>query len=283
LVVSTQRAAPPAGAAPLHEPRLPHFAYLLLLTVTLAAGAYLARRNLRAGRVDRSGAARVALWVFACDALARIIAGRHPLVVEDEAAFLAALAGAALFLAAEVWLAYAALEPYVRRKWPETMVSWTRLLRGRFDDALVGRDLLLGALGGMVMRLLAQLRSLSEPTIESPLAGVFTALARSVFYALFALFLLVLLRMALRRRWIADAAWVAATTAAWSRWSKPLLDVPIVAAQMLVVLGALRGFGLLAAAAVIFTHLLATFLPVAVAAPLIVALFVYGFLAAQRV
>ena len=39
---------------------------------------------------------------------------------------------------------YVALEPYVRRLWPETLVSWSRLLLGRVRDPLVGRDVLLG-------------------------------------------------------------------------------------------------------------------------------------------
>ena len=41
-----------------------------------------------------------------------------------------------------------AVEPYVRRRWPKLLVSWQRLLSGRFRDPLVGRDLLLGGLAG---------------------------------------------------------------------------------------------------------------------------------------
>ena len=44
------------------------------------------------------------------------------------------------------WLLYIALEPYVRRRWPATLVSWSRLLAGGFRDPLVGRDLLAGCL-----------------------------------------------------------------------------------------------------------------------------------------
>jgi hypothetical protein len=46
-----------------------------------------------------------------------------------------------LMLAALVWLLYVALEPYARRLWPEGMVSWNRLLQGRWRDPLVGRDI----------------------------------------------------------------------------------------------------------------------------------------------
>ena len=39
---------------------------------------------------------------------------------------------------------YMAFEPYVRRRSPRTLISWTRLLAGRFRDPLVGADLLVG-------------------------------------------------------------------------------------------------------------------------------------------
>jgi serine/threonine-protein kinase len=40
---------------------------------------------------------------------------------------------------------YLALEPYLRRRWPERIISWNRLLAGDFRDPLVGRDILIGA------------------------------------------------------------------------------------------------------------------------------------------
>jgi len=41
-----------------------------------------------------------------------------------------------------------AIEPVVRRRWPDLLISWSRLLAGRFRDPLVGRDALAGILGG---------------------------------------------------------------------------------------------------------------------------------------
>lgn len=52
------------------------------------------------------------------------------------------------------WLGYLMLEPYARAHWPKTLVSWTRLLRGRWRDPMVGRDLLIGACAGAAMPLL---------------------------------------------------------------------------------------------------------------------------------
>jgi hypothetical protein len=63
-------------------------------------------------------------------------------------------AGGALFGGAAVWILYVALEPYVRRRWPEALVSWSRLLSGRFRDPLIGRDLLVAAVAAAVTTLL---------------------------------------------------------------------------------------------------------------------------------
>jgi serine/threonine-protein kinase len=44
----------------------------------------------------------------------------------------------------DLWLIYLALEPYVRRIWPDSMISWNRLLAGKWRDPLVGADVLVG-------------------------------------------------------------------------------------------------------------------------------------------
>ena len=234
----------PAAHPPAQPRPLQGNVYIVLLTAALAAGVLLAWRNLRAGRVDRAGASRVALFVFVCRAASGAVAASRPPTLEAAAALLSAILGAALFLAAQVWLAYVALEPTVRAEWPDALAGWTRLLRGRVRDALIGRDLLLGALAGVVMRL-------ATPAFVAPAASsLLYALARAAFYALFALFLLLLLRMAVRQPWIAGALWLLATTAMWGHWD------PIVAAQMLVLLIVLQRLGLLAAAVAIFTFLI---------------------------
>jgi hypothetical protein len=51
-----------------------------------------------------------------------------------------------LFVPALVWLLYIAIEPHIRRVWPETMIGWSRLLAGSVRDPLVGRDILVGVL-----------------------------------------------------------------------------------------------------------------------------------------
>src|ERR1700680_2826682 len=52
------------------------------------------------------------------------------------------------------WALYMALEPYVRRRWPQSMVTWSRVLRGGFRDPLVGGHLLVGVALGIGLALL---------------------------------------------------------------------------------------------------------------------------------
>lgn len=123
---------------------------ILLLTLffaTIVVGAWLALKNIRAGRGDRRGAFRVAIFLFALRMFYWVIAKHH---VADTEEFMLLLTGlqSALFWACFVGLMYLALEPYLRRRWPERVISWSRLLAGDFRDPLVGRDILVGALLG---------------------------------------------------------------------------------------------------------------------------------------
>ena len=59
--------------------------------------------------------------------------------------------GQGLSVGVGVWLAYLAMEPSVRRLWPNALISWSRLLAGRIRDPIVGRDVLVGVLGGLAL------------------------------------------------------------------------------------------------------------------------------------
>jgi hypothetical protein len=64
----------------------------------------------------------------------------------------------ALFLSGAMWVLYMAIEPWVRRQWPKSIVSWTRLLAGNWRDPVVGRDILLGVALGVIWILVFQIR-----------------------------------------------------------------------------------------------------------------------------
>ena len=55
-----------------------------------------------------------------------------------------------LLWAGLVWLIYVALEPSLRRIWPESLISWNRFVRGGLHDPRVGRDLLIGGTAAVI-------------------------------------------------------------------------------------------------------------------------------------
>ncbi len=120
---------------------------LVLLLSMLVGGALLARRNLRLGRGDRRGAGRIASFVFVLWTVAWAFGAHHVSSVDEFGHVLFSLVFGISF-SAFFWVVYVALEPYVRRRWPDALVSWSRLLAGGFRDPLVGRDILFGSLLG---------------------------------------------------------------------------------------------------------------------------------------
>ena len=133
---------PWTGSTPASEPIQD------LLTITVVAfviitGSALAWRNLKDGRGDRRGAFRLALFAFASLMLAWICGSTHGFHREELNLFLAAL-GEALYRSVLAGVLYLALEPFVRKRWPHALISWNRILEGRFGDSLAGRDVLVG-------------------------------------------------------------------------------------------------------------------------------------------
>jgi len=124
------------------------------------------------------------------------------------------------FYAALFWAMYLALEPFVRRYWPQTLVSWTTLLTGRIRDPIVGRDVLFGVLLGVAMALVIRLADSTQSSIvwtpTSLLGGVrstgaelITQVYNGLRTSLFFFFFLFLLRVMLRNQWLGAAAFVA--------------------------------------------------------------------------
>jgi hypothetical protein len=122
------------------------------------------------------------------------------------------------------WMLYLAVEPWVRRHWPTTMISWSRLLSGQGRDPLVGRDILFGVLLGVVWILVFQIRYIpmmrmgAAPVTfsTSALMGGREALGswlyqwpQSIQTTLVFFFLLFGLKVLLRKEWIAAIALVA--------------------------------------------------------------------------
>ncbi len=120
----------------------------ILGVATLLISLYFAYRNLRSGRGDRRGALRFGLISYAVSFVFLMLTSHHLYDVGYEWEWLEAAIGMAAGIPLTMAVFYLALEPYIRRTWPELLVSWTRILSGKFTDPLVGRDVFLGILLG---------------------------------------------------------------------------------------------------------------------------------------
>ena len=191
--------------------------YLLSLGLTVGA-ALLARYNFRHGRGDQHGAFRLATFIFVMLVLAWVFGASHVPTRREQVNFVNLGVAMALVIAAIVWLLYLALEPYVRRHWPNTIISWSRILAGNLRDPLVGRDVLIGVLLGVGtvlayqgINLLGMWRGISAPVESRLYAWLGPRYLLSVtFYnslyillALFLFFLIFVVRVFTRRDWIA--------------------------------------------------------------------------------
>jgi len=116
--------------------------------IVMLGSALLALRNLKSGRGDRKGAFRLAAFVLVAFFL-RWLFSAHHVSTEDEAFNFISSVQNMLFWTFFFWVVYIAFEPFVRRRWPGRIISWSRLLAGGFRDPLVGRDILIGALFGI--------------------------------------------------------------------------------------------------------------------------------------
>ncbi len=197
----------------------------LAMTVGVFLGsALIARRNVRLGRGDRRAAARLAIFVLAVLLLGWLFTAHHVLAWSETANFCANLAFN-LFISCLVWIFYLAVEPYLRRLWPQVLISWVRLLDGRFGDPLIGRDVVLGMLAGLLFSLIRRLHQIDQvslgvsfprPDMSGPplvlqlwaLMGLFhslgifvESLAASLLFPLMTTTLVVLCRVLLRRQW----------------------------------------------------------------------------------
>ena len=120
----------------------------VLRLIVILFAAFLARRNLKANRGDLRGALRLAVVFLALGTAIDLLDASSS--VSAVAAIWANNLSLRLFSAALIWLGYLAVEPYVRRLWPHALIAWTRVLEGRLRDPLVGRDLLVGGVAGIL-------------------------------------------------------------------------------------------------------------------------------------
>jgi serine/threonine-protein kinase len=187
---------------------------LLYLLMLVAAG--IGWRNLRAGTADLHGGLELALLCLVSLWVGRYVAAPHVFAEQELSTFWRPF-GAALANAAPIFLIYVALEPWVRRSWPQTLIPWSRLTTKGIRDPLVGRDLLCGAAFGAVITALNLATKGVAPWLPQldPISGVRpflwflgNAVTASLVDPAQCFFLLFLCRVVLRRQWPATAAFL---------------------------------------------------------------------------
>jgi hypothetical protein len=196
---------------------------MLLIALTLAA-LLLARHNVRANRADRRGAARLAMVVMVGSAAMFLLTAHHLPDVPSETDLFLRYFGTVMVQAGLLWVIYLALEPYVRRFWPDGILGWTRLVSGHVRDPRVGRDLLTGSVIIMIMGLCGAAFDLLPGALGYPppqpaaqkmdaltgaaatLSLMFDGLLNGLFVAVFIVLGYVMLRLMLRRTILATAA-----------------------------------------------------------------------------
>ncbi|HEX9187939.1 MAG TPA: hypothetical protein VGB87_12745, partial [Vicinamibacteria bacterium] len=255
--------------------------YVLVMATLVAVGSLLAYRNIRLGRGDRRGAFRLAMALATMGVASWALRAHHVSEPAGELVLFARGAGIAVLVAALLWLFYLALEPYVRRLRPWTLVSWARLLEGGTRDAVVGRDVLIGLAWGTVLALLgvlarAFLAWLGRPEPAPELYGIDALLStrlllsyvvglpvNATLVGLALLLLFLVLRLATRRDLVAAALVVAFLVSSDLAAAKEntWLMLPFAVAAWAAFVGVMLRFGVLAAITAVLTANLLSFPP----------------------
>jgi serine/threonine-protein kinase len=194
------------------------------MSLLLLGASWLAWRNYRVGRADVGNAMRLAAIGFVGQSLGGIVSMHHAPTPVELSHVVDAI-GFGLFIATTAGVLYLALEPFVRRRWPQTLISWTRLLAGDVRDPLVAGHILLGVTFAVALAILRNgmawyqwqamgVLALNSNRIEtldvtSMAQLLLTAVIIPAAIVMGLLFLFILFRLVLRNTWVAAAAVVA--------------------------------------------------------------------------
>jgi len=242
--------------------------FINLIVMALGGGAFLARRNYLRGRGDREGALRLAIVMFVLE-MALFLCRTHIATIADGVGLTILAISTALFLSGVMWVLYMAIEPWIRRQWPKSIVSWSRLLAGSWRDPVVGRDILLGVALGVVWILVFQIRYIfmmhmgASPSLGSTdvLLSGRSALGlwlrqwpQSIQTTLVFFLVFFGLRMLLRKEWIAAIVFVVIFVAQHGLTGRYVkVELPAMTLVYSIALLIVIRFGLVPLAVAIFT------------------------------
>jgi serine/threonine-protein kinase len=261
--------SPSSGPTGLPQPSAPQpngqtLAIRLMLALGLglvSVGCFLAWRNFQLGKSDLQGALRLAAFCFLLHLAVWPFATSWANDANEIGATFNEL-GRALLAGGLFWIYYVALEPYVRRRWPQSLIAWSRLLGGGFRDPVVGSNVLVGAAVGVAIAPYFLARNLLLHSYISPagplsldtvsgagllVTEILSALERRIFIALGCLFFFFLLRVLFRRVWIAAAVFtLVMTLAGASSANSPVLSLALNVIPAVSIFVVTIRFGLLA-------------------------------------
>ena len=240
---------------------------VILLLWMIVAAILLARRNYRMGRSDTEGATRLAFVMFALEMALWLF--RSHIVPGLQTFFLFLLAASTgLLISGITWLLYLAVEPWVRRKWPQAIISWSRLLSGQVRDSLVGRDFLIGIAFGVAWVLVVQVRDVvlirggAVPDLHSTdyllggrhaLGAWLQQVPSSILAALEFFFLILGLKAMLKKDWLAAPAFVLIFTGLHATDPHPTVNLPTFLVIYAIAAIIMYRYGLVPLACAIFT------------------------------
>jgi serine/threonine-protein kinase len=227
-----------------------------------ACGLLLARHNLRSGRGDRRGANRLSA-AFGLLLLVQWLLGEHHIWSSDSEWNLVYLfLGRAIVQTFILWIMYVAVEPFVRRHWPQVLISWSRLISGDYRDPLIGRDMLIGAAAAIVYLGLGQIQNFAPSWFSGKAAlnvpnlnlfvtpGTFVATMLNRFgtvvliFAFGFLVLNVFSRLLLKSDWAGVAIGAVLLTVSNSLAQQNLWTAPVILLSYFVIFFVVMRFGL---------------------------------------
>lgn len=233
-------------------------------------GIALARRNWFANRVDHRGAFRLFLFCLITCFLGWLMSA-HFVADASMLNFGAIAFGSLAFFSFCIWLAYNALEPALRQRWPASIVTWNRVLAGRWTDPQVAAHVLMGIATGITIVLGFTIQSffnfeqfarltLAPIPPDSPGRWLSSALGvanGTILTGFLTFFVLFGLRVLLRRDWLAmlgGCIFLCALNGDLFRSKDLAIDLSTYFLIAFVVVFSLVRFGMLTTIVAVFTN-----------------------------
>jgi hypothetical protein len=280
-VRAVQSQQPPGRMQPLTTgTRAARVIIVFIFICTAVIAPLLARYQVRLRRADTRGAARLAMTVFAMEMVAWTFGSSHVPTFTELYLIMIGLSRA-LYSGAMTAILYLALEPFVRKQLPRMLISWTRVLAGRWYDPLVGTHILIGIAPAILLSALARAGTVwnggqhlstvvTEPSVTALLGGrhIVAQLALGVsdrlLQSMTVLFFVFLLRLVLRRTDLAGIATAVLLTAVFAGTGAgdPVIRTALMATGTGLMVAGLARFGFVTLVAAALTSVFLTEFPI---------------------